>query len=356
MKKCLLFLFPAVCLFLNVTAQRKVLLEDFTGAECANCPIGTHYVDSMTAKYPNLIAVSLHSYSLPDSMFFPVIDTIGSTYAGGAPLGAIDRLYHGSSVAVYVTQWDSYIQQRLAAAPKLNITLSSNWDSASRDIASTVSVSILSNLDSGDYRVGLYVVEDSVQHSGAGYDQSNIYNTTVGSPFYGMGDPIVGFVHRRVVRALLSEAWGFTGMLPAAPAAAQNFAHIFHYILPANYNEHKASLVAFVSAYSANHQQDSVLNAAQQKLVVPVVTGLQGYSSKSFSIYPNPSKDRMVFEATEHKPFSLQLYNTMGQVVLSKNCMGNVTITEQEVKASGIYYAKISGDGLGSFATTVVFQ
>lgn len=332
------------------------MLEDFTGAECANCPIGAYYVDSMTAKYSNLIAVSLHSYSIPDSMFFPVIDTIGSTYAAGAPLAAIDRLYRGGGVAEYVAQWDNDIQQRLAAPPALNITVASTWDSASRDIASTVSVSILSTLPSGDYRVSLYVVEDSVQHTGAGYDQSNIYNTVVGSPFYGKGDPIVGFTHRRVVRALLPAAWGFTGMLPPAPAASQNFAHIFHYALPANYNEHKISLVAFASAYSANHMEDSVLNAAQEKLVIPIVTGVSGYNQGDFSIYPNPSSDRVKLVTTAGKRYSLSLYNTMGQLVLNRECIGSTEVSKADVKAGGIYYARISAEGDPPVTATVIFQ
>ena len=55
------FLVVLILLTSLVQAQtKKVLLEEFTGARCGNCPMGSYYIDSMLAKYPDLITVSLH--------------------------------------------------------------------------------------------------------------------------------------------------------------------------------------------------------------------------------------------------------------------------------------------------------
>src|SRR4026207_520053 len=95
----------------QVSAQtKKVLLEEFTGAHCGQCPLGTHYVDSMLTLHPNLVAVALHAYAIPDAMFFAEIDTLSDAYAQGAPLGAIDRICTGISsnyTAIFVNQWNT---------------------------------------------------------------------------------------------------------------------------------------------------------------------------------------------------------------------------------------------------------
>jgi hypothetical protein len=244
----------------------------------------------------------------------------------------------------------------LAATPKLAVALNSTWDSVSRDIATNMQVNILSNIDSGDYRMSLYVVEDSVVGSGAGYDQENIYNTTVGSPFFGLGDPIIGFIHRRVVRALLPYAWGLPGVISSTPTTGQNYAHIFHYTLPANYDEHKISLVALVSAYSTDHLGDSVLNAAQEKLVIHPVTYVAMQAVQQFGIYPNPSGNSITFSAGNNEAYTLCLYNTMGQMLLMKEFSGRITVSKTDLGHSGMYYAKIAKDGKLLSARTIVFE
>lgn len=341
MKRYILFLFLAATFIGHSYGQRKVLLEDFTGAFCANCPLGSYFVDSMATLYPDLITVSLHTYGIPDSMFFPTIDTIGQAYALGAPLAAIDRIYHAGGTAIYLTQWNNNILQRLTAPPKLDVTLSSTWDNATRDITATMNVNILSDLDSGDYRISLYIVEDSVAHSGPGYDQENIFNQVIGSPFYGLGDPIPGYVHRHVVRALLPYAWGLAGVVPATALSGQNFAHVFHYTLPENYNENKVSLVAFVSSYTADHHGDSVLNAANEKLNIPLAANVISTVDNNFEIYPNPARDRMIFSSADVKSYSLLIYNALGQVVMQRDFKGRAEITRNELGNGGLYYARI---------------
>ncbi|MEW6467948.1 MAG: T9SS type A sorting domain-containing protein [Bacteroidota bacterium] len=281
-----------VCAFVQVKGQnRKVLLEEFTGAYCGQCPMGSYYVDSMLDKHPDLIAVSLHAYSVPDAMDFAQIDTLYNNYSAGAPLACVDRIYWGSWPYVAITQsgWDARIQTRLAVAAQLNVSINPlSWNATSRGISGTVNVNILSNLPTGDYRIGIYVVEDSVSGTGPGYDQANVYDGSPGSPFYGMGDPIVGYIHRHVARALLPTAWGATGILPPAPLSGQSFTYPFAYTLPFAYNENRVSLIAFVYRFTAGHQGDEVLNADQQDLLSP--TGHEDLLSvKNFNAYPNPT-------------------------------------------------------------------
>src|SRR5829696_7658597 len=166
-KLLLVFLFCSSVLF---GQTKKVLLEEYTGAHCSQCPVGTYYVDSMLALYPDLITVALHAYPISDAMDFAEIDTLFDTYSQGAPLGAIDRVCSGSSstqTAAFVFTWNSNIQQRLSVPAALTVNIISSWNFSTRNITAQVNVNIVSNMPSGDYRLGLYIVEDSVTGTGS---------------------------------------------------------------------------------------------------------------------------------------------------------------------------------------------
>lgn len=337
MKKIILLLLISIYSIVGNGQTRKVLLEEFTGAHCGNCPMAGYTLDSLLGIYPDLIGVSLHSYGVVDAMFFPQIDTIGIAYAPGAPLGAIDRIYNSSwgYVAEMTTNWGASIQTRLAVPPELSISLSSTWNVATRLISAQINTSILTNLPAGDYRFNLYVVEDSVTGSGSGYDQVNLYNGIVGNPFYGMGDPIIGYVHHHVVRAILPQAWGQAGIISAAPTVGQNFTTTINYTLPAGYDETKIKLVAFVSNFSSNHQGDEVLNAVENSL--PLISGINAEQKENyFSVYPNPSAGLFVLDS-KYANGEIGIYTMLGEKVFTQIIDSEKTSIDVSNLSNGMY-------------------
>lgn len=295
--KTLYLLLSLIFLSFNLYAQdKKVLLEEYCGAHCGQCPLGSYYTDSMETLFPGLISVALHAYSPPDAMAFPQIDTLYRTFSSGAPLGSIDRINTGTvsnNTSIIWTQWQTRIQQQLSVSPQLTIDLQSSWNSVTRSIAVHVTVNIVSNMPSGDYRLAMYIVEDSVTGTGSGYDQANVYNGQIGSPFFGLGNPIVGYVHRHVARAILPSSWGLQGLIGSQPSAGQIFTHDFDYSLPASYNENRIMLVAFVNKITPNHLNDNVFNSSEIKLT-SIPTNISNNSletSETFTLeqnFPNP--------------------------------------------------------------------
>lgn len=346
-----MLLLLAAC-FMN-SQNRKVLLEEFTGAYCGQCPMGSYFVDSMLTQHPNLIAVALHAYQSYDAMHFTDLDPLYTSYSGGAPLANIDRIYYGGTwpyVALYQNTWDTTIQSRLTTPADLNISISPlTWNSGPRSISATININMLANLPSGDYRLGLYIVEDSVTGVGSGYDQSNVYDQSQGNPFYGMGDPIVGYVHRHVARAMLPSSWGLTGLLPATPMNGQNFSYTFNYSLPSQYDENQVHIVAYVYRYTSNHQGDEVLNAEEIKLISPV--GLTEYFNPVLSVYPNPSTGivNCQLSGVNGDPSDLEVYNTLGEKIHSSNFKSLILSADKKTsftidlsgKAKGIYFLHI---------------
>ncbi len=332
-------------LFFTVAVQaqtRYVLLEEFTGAHCGQCPMGSYFADSMSTQYPNLIVVALHAYSSPDSMFFPTIDTPYTTYAGGAPLAAIDRINPGgisTNVGQYQTNWASNIQARLAVTPSLDISVLPTWNSGTRNISAQISVDIISNMPAGDYRIGLYVAEDSVIGTGSGYDQVSFYDALPGNPFYGMGNPIVNYVHRHVVRALLPNAWGQAGVISSTPTTGMNFVHTIHYTLPPTVDENKVKLIAFAYRFSSNHETDEVLNATEEDLVGGIA-GMGENEETIFRLYPNPADDIIFMGLDNHVSIiQITLTDISGRIV--KTIDGNMSSIAIEDLSAGVYQVKI---------------
>lgn len=336
--------------FFTNAQTKHVLLEEFTGAHCGNCPMGAYYADSMLTKYPNLIAVALHNYPTPDAMDFAEIDTIFDAYGTGSPLACVDRINPGgvsTNVAQYITAWDGNIQTQLAQTALVGVAINSNWNSVTRNISAQIDLDILANLPAGDYRINLYVVEDSVTGSGAGYDQSNIYNTMSGSQFYGLGDPIIGYVHRHVVRAILPQAWGQAGVIPTSPTNGQSFSSILNYTLPISYDENQIKLVAFVTRIVSNHETDEVLNAAEADLGFASSIS-ENISATEFSMQPNPFNTSTLLKFNVAPiDADLTVYDLTGRVVRTiQNITGNNFDFERNGLPSGIYILQLRKDGL----------
>jgi hypothetical protein len=337
-------------LSLSSAAQtKKVIFEEITGALCGNCPSGAWIVDSLTRRYPNLIGIALHSYGVPDAMYFAGIDSLDDLVntQGGAPFGDLDRMKYPVSnsplymIFNYINKFDSIAQVRLAELPRLTVSVAPAWDSVTRDISAQINIDILTNLPSADYRVSMYVIEDSVVGFGHGYDQENFYSTSPpGNPFYGMPNPIVGYVHRHVVRAALPNPLGMTGVLPPAPLAGQNFTTTINYILPDSINENRTSLVAFVYRHSPSAANNEIFNAEEVDLLSQT-TGLLSLNKSSIKIYPNPARENITVSSSKILFRNFEITDCTNRKIIS----GIVNCAEEGIDISsfqaGIYFIKL---------------
>lgn len=324
----------------SLSAQtKKVLFEEFTGTACGNCPEGHYIMDGLLDTYPNVIGVGLHTYNSNDAMFFPEIDTIGQAYAPGAPMAGTDRMFSGSSVAQVWTTWESDIQTRLAESPKLSVSLDVTWNSSSRLISTIITCDMLQNLPNGDYRFNLYIVEDSVKGTGSGYDQTSFYDSDPNLPFFGLGNPIVGYVHRHVARAILPNSWGQGGIISSSPLTGESFSTTINYTLPASYDEQKIELVAFISKYTPNHQGDEVYNAEKAPLIDESV-GIATLSQETgFDVYPNPSDGTVYLNVKSNG--KIRLSNSTGKTVMTIDLKKGTNSIDLSSLPKGIYYANM---------------
>lgn len=185
---------------------RKVLLEEFTGHQCAQCPEGSERLFSIHKRYPEgTILLSIHAG------FFARVDKdlwkedfrseIGNEYfklfnPSFNPSALVNRVDHqiGTSVKNQL-DWLSVSDRLLRAKPDISIKLSPSYDSSSRSVTVGTEVTYLKN-GGQDYHIVLLLTEDSIV--APQYDIRLKNESGVDS----------NYVHRHVLRAGITPAFG----------------------------------------------------------------------------------------------------------------------------------------------------
>lgn len=308
MKKHLLA--TAVCIFLlsatafSQSVVKHILLEEFSTAPCGFCPDGDLVAQQLIIDHPAVIWLTHHAGFGTDSMTVPESITIANAFTQFAPGATIDRGDYPIPVytmppyiAISRQKWDSVCVAHLNDPPVVDVIITNNYDSVSRLLNCTVDATFLTQPAVGDLRLNLFLVEDSVVGFGPGYDQTNYYNTTVGHPYYGAGDPIVGYVHHHVLRKVATGTWGLTGVIPNSPVIGTTYSHSFTNIpIPAAWKEDDMDVIAFVSYYNASASLRQVINSSYKILKdYSITTGITETNAQpdNISVFPNPASDRI---------------------------------------------------------------
>jgi hypothetical protein len=85
--------------------------------------------------------------------------------------------------------------------------------------------------------------------------------------FFGAGNPIIGYKHRNVQRAMLGGVWGAFAV--TSPTATSSVTKTFTYTVPVSYNIDKIKLVGAVMKYGSTVADREIVNAIES----PYITG-----------------------------------------------------------------------------------
>jgi thiol-disulfide isomerase/thioredoxin len=320
----------------NVT--KRPVFEEFTGAWCGYCPDGNLKLEEAKAAIPDLIPVSIHDWNggtaANDRMTCAEGLERSATYSIGFPSGILDAVYYLDEadvafdrIATAYTEnvWLDKTSLRLPMASPANVSLlNKTYDSTSRQINVTVKADFLANV-TGDYRLNLYVLEDSIIGSGSGWDQVNYFSNNsnggsswAGSPYATLDDPIVGWAHNHVLRKALGGAWGTDNLIPDSVTSGSNYSKTYSYTLPQTYKANRISLVGIVEEYNDDYKYRNILNGAQLSLV-ETVTGINKLSDnfQNVAVYPNPTSNvlRISFDMKETAMVDAYVTNMLGEKV-----------------------------------------
>lgn len=238
--------------------QRHVLIEEFTGVRCVNCPRGSQAIQDLQASYGDrLVAVNIHAgfFSPPyDSSRYDFRTEAGTGIlnALGAPLGyptaVINRRrFPGEErLQTGLATWPGYVAEEMRKPPAAALALNLDYEAASRQLLVTLSVRALEPLAAQSTRLNVWLTEDNItdwQLTPTGWDED--------------------YVHHDVFRAALTPILGQPLRADLA-AGAMTTTYTYSYRLPEAYRAEATSIVAFLHQDGADNRQ--VLQAVRRSL------------------------------------------------------------------------------------------
>ena len=241
------------------TFTKKVLIEEFTGAWCGYCPDGAYRVKNLIDDNDGrVVGVSLHAGNpTGDAMEIAHTNYLETTYQNtGFPSGMVDRVSVNGSTSLNRGYWEYVANDQLAKTAVCGLAIISEVNGQNANVE--VHAGFSSTPSGADYRLTVYLIEDGVTGEGYGYDQRNYDNTIAGSPFYDLGDPIIGYEHNHTLRAVLSESLG-DEISPSSLVSGGE--HIETYTVDlSSYNKNNLSIVAFVTYIGSTITEHEIMN------------------------------------------------------------------------------------------------
>ncbi len=255
---------------LQQSTDTHILLETYMGNWCPYCPDGEATAQAILASHPNkVIHAALHQ---GDAMEVESLtDELDNVFDVGVPNAIINRHlfppdYIGQSqddLSYDRATWQERVEHLLDMYAPISLSCSNSFDSVSRNLSIDITATALADLN-GDYRINCYLIEHPVVGAGSDYDQSNFYSYNENypdHPYYDAPNPIVGYEHSRVVRAMLGGAWGINGVIPTSVNANQPHSTQFNYVVPNEFNINALSLIAIVQGYDENPLDRGIVNS-----------------------------------------------------------------------------------------------
>lgn len=244
---------------------RRVLLEDFTGHTCNNCPDAARIAQQLKALYgDDLVVVGVH---MTETFAAPVLplgdgyyDTDFRTPAGNAyeqtfqvaalPTGTVSRKPYNNNIRVGRTNWASAVSQLIGTAADMDVWFDSfTYNEATHHVDATVKVACL-NAITGDHSLTVYLTEDHV----IDWQTDNTANPP----------EVPNYDHRDVLRDNLNGTWG-EAVITGSAAAGDTLTRTFSYTLPGNVvTPANCALVAYVYSTGGADQYE-VKQVAERK-------------------------------------------------------------------------------------------
>lgn len=239
---------------------KKVLLEEYTGHKCGNCPRAAEEATRMEEKYHNqLVPVTLH---ITD--YFGGADETGyftndyrtqtgnelNSYFGiesaGLPKGMINRAEHESQVVMNFVSWDLAIEEQVNLNPVIGIQIITQVADEDDEFAVHIQTEILEDIQNQLF-LSVYLIEDSIISAQKDYE----HDPTV----------IEDYVHRHMMRKSLNGTWG-KQLFEEGYLSGEKEIVSYSSVFEAKYNQSNCYVIAFV--YDANSKV--ILQAEIQKI------------------------------------------------------------------------------------------
>lgn len=229
------------------TVVKKIMLEDFTGHLCPNCPSAAVIAHELQALYPDrIVMTAVHAgyfadFESPDFMYDFTCTTGDELHTAFSitnnPIGVINRLNTGTNNEVQLyekDQWSTIISNLLLLEPDADINLNSkSYNSGTRLLDIDVKIEFITDIADPVY-ITAYLTEDNIVKPQKNSD-----------PTVGTTPEIDDYDHMHVLRGSMNGTWGEE--LTTTASSGSSIDKTISYTLPASdWNVDNMHIVVFI--------------------------------------------------------------------------------------------------------------
>lgn len=207
---------------------KKVVIEEFTGATCNNCPRGAETIKDILTKHPDSVfAIAIHNDNPLASPHagaedfrtaegIQISQRLGGTAA--IPSAGIDRhkFPNTTQLVVFRSRWEGSVQDQLEKAPAVDLQLEQDFNASTRELTVTATIHYLRDVDTTTH-LSIAITEDDIigpqtmpdLSVNQNYKHQHIFRTML-TPTFGLlthPETVRGRVVIKSFRTTLPENW-----------------------------------------------------------------------------------------------------------------------------------------------------
>lgn len=236
----------------SVQYVRKVLLEDYTGHQCGNCPAAALVAENLYNQYKGkVVTIAVHAgFFTKTNSKYPTsyTTTVGNDWDGSAgfgvsavgnPNGMVNRKnYEGNGLIQKESKWPTTVSLALKDPYILGLEIKPTYDASARKVSTTVTAKFRTAY-LNKVKLSLVLIEDSIIGPQTDYTKNP--------------DLVPNYVFMHMLRDAVNGSWG-TDLKDTPPSAKDSVSLSFpNFAIKPQFNDKQLYLVAF--AYDASTRE-----------------------------------------------------------------------------------------------------
>lgn len=340
------------------TQQKKnVLLEEYTGIYCGNCPSGHYLAEQVVQNHPDQVfIVSIHAWSFANPALFGGVDPDYRTEFGspivtladpsGFPNASINRHLFpsfssagGTAMSRWVSgvyQWEVSSDSILVEDAYVNIAGETLIDTLTREMNVDVQAYFTDTGAPGSMRINVAVV------------QNNIVGPQLGGELNpGSFNPVDStYNHQHMLRHLITGQWGDEIFTTSMGTLVDR---TYSWTVPTHLNNVELKLEDLEVIVFISENQEEVINVAKAGKSYSV--GVEDIDISSFTLYPNPATNTLNFNGVGTVE-QVDFYSSSGSIIetIKQPSTNQIDVSHFD---PGIYFVKFM---TGSSVITEVLE
>lgn len=246
--------------------ERQVLLEEFTGHLCVNCPEAAKLAHELAEELDHkLIIYTVHAGNFAEPVPGTVFESdfrcdeseeLYNNFGIFAnPLALIDRVDYNGLRQIFKDDWTTVVNQQMALPNEVNLKLSNTWYPDLEVVVIDVETEFVSATDD-NYKLVVYIVEDNIVSPQLNND-----------PEIG-GDTLYNYVHRNLLRDAVNSSYGeFLGEAGQV-VTGETYQKQYTYPINENWVTENCRIIAYIGKQDASLNLIDIVQVAELEIKV----------------------------------------------------------------------------------------